>query len=175
MCWPVLSIVFVFFLVQYIEHGRPAPANQLSFVFAVLGFAMVAGMISIQLAVRTGMEEYLAGFSENDELLKALRRSSRLVDMGLDVAWDMFIGTSLILLCFALLRHPDFGIWWGIPAGLLGLLLIVLNVITYPWPPDTKGLIDVGPVIGLYIIALSSRLIVLGIRWKHPAREDHSA
>jgi hypothetical protein len=168
MAWPVLSVIFVFSMVQYLEINRPSPVNQLAFVFSALGFAMVAGMISIQLAVRNGMEEYLATSPGKEELLLLMRRSIRLVDMGLDVAWDLFIGTALIFLSISLVKHDHFGVWWSVPSGLLGMLLIVLNVVTFPWPPDTRGLFDIGPAIGLFIIALSVRLLLLGIRLKHP-------
>lgn len=167
MAWPVLSVIFVFSLYEYIKIDRRSSANQLAFVFAAIGFAMVAAMISIQLAVRTGIEEHIANSPENQEFLKLLRRSVRLVDMGLDVAWDIFVGTSLIFLGFALVRHKGFGTWWAVPAGFLGVLLIVLNVSTFPWPPNTKGLFDIGPAIGLFIIALSVRLLLLGIRIRH--------
>jgi hypothetical protein len=90
------------------------------------------------------------------------------------VAWDILIGTSLIFLSFALARNNRFGTWWALPAGLLGGLLIVLNVSTFPWPPNTQGLFDIGPAIGLFIIALSVRLVLLGIRMKHDLAERKS-
>ena len=93
-----------------------------------------------------------------------MRRSLRLVDMGLDVAWDVFIGTALIFLSFALTGHNRFGRWWSIPSALLGGTLIVLNVITFPWPPSSRKLFDIGPAIGVFIIALSTRLLILGRR-----------
>ncbi len=168
MSWPVLSVIFLFSLTQYIAIDRQSPASQLAFAFGSLAFAMVAGMISIQLAVKLGIEEYIANAPQNEEFLKLIRRSTRLVDMGLDVAWDIFIGTALIFLSVALSRHHRFGIWWGLPAGLFGALLIVLNISTYPWPPNTRGLFDIGPFIALFLIALSVRLLLLGIERKHP-------
>jgi hypothetical protein len=172
MAWPVLSVIFAFSLCEYIKIDRHSSANQLAFVFAALGFAMVAAMISIQLAVRTGIEEHAANSPENQEFLKLIRRSIRLVDMGLDVAWDLLIGTSLIFLGFALIQHKGFGTWWAVPAGLLGGLLIVLNVSTFPWPPNTQGLFDIGPAIGLFIIAVSVRLLLLGIRMKYVSTDN---
>ncbi len=166
MCWPILSLVFLFSLYRYVAISRQGPANQLAFLFAGLAFAMVAIMISVQLGVRAGIEQYIAEKPGSEEMLRLIRQSVRLVDMGIDVAWDLFIGTALIFLCFAILRHGDFGVAWGIPAGVLGLLLIVLNVATFPWPPNTQGLIDIGPAIGVFIIALSGRLLQLGLRFK---------
>lgn len=165
MAWPVLSIVFASSLFRFIGHERQSATNQLAFVFACLAFVLVAAMMSSQLAVVAGMQEYAEhSLTGEPDLLRLMQRSTRLVDMGIDVAWDLFIGTSLIFLSVALKGCQSFGIWWATPAILLGILLIVLNVITFPWPPNTRGLHDIGPAVGLYIIALSARLTFLGTR-----------
>jgi hypothetical protein len=173
MIWPILSIIFVFSLFQFINLHKKLVPNYLAFIFACLAFTLLAVMVSSQLGVIAGSQEYIrTSPATEQETLKTLQRSIRLVDMGIDVAWDLFIGTSLIFLSIALKAHPGFGLWWGLPAGLLALLLIILNVITFPWPPDTKNLIDVGPAIGLYIILLSVRLIILGRRMRYSLPAD---
>jgi len=169
MTWPVFSVIFVFSLSQYVAIKRQSSANQLALLFAALAFTMVAAMISIQLGVRTGIDEFIAGSPEQKEILTLTKRSTRLVDMGLDVAWDLFIGTALVFLGFAIAKHEHFGFRWAIPAALLGLLLIIFNVKTFPWPPADEGLFDVGPAIGLFIIALSIRLLQLGLQMKRGA------
>ena len=165
MSWPILSIVFVFSLYRYIAIHKQSAYNQLALLMACLAFAMVAMMISIQLSVRFGINEYISNSSNSEqEMLRVMQNSIRLVDMGLDVSWDLFIGVSLIFLSIVLKGNKSFGLWWSLPAVMLGIMLIVLNVITFPWPPDTQGLIDIGPAIGLYIIALSTRLLILGLK-----------
>ncbi len=166
MAWPVLSIIFIFSLIGYFTLHRQSPVDQLALMFGYIGFAIVAGMISIQLAADIGTQDFLANSPDRSDQLHLIHRSLRLIDMGLDVAWDIFIGTSLIFLSIALYKQPRFGFWWGIPCGLLGCLLIILNVATFPWPPSSRGLFDIGPAIGLFIIALSVRLITLGIELK---------
>ncbi len=165
MAWPILSIVFVYSLFRCIGLEKQSATNELAFVFACLAFALVAAMMSSQLAVRAGIQEYIERSPANEqEFLQLIRRSIRLVDMGIDVAWDLFIGTALVLLAIALKGNSHFGLWWSVPAALLGILLMVLNVMTFPWPPDTRDLFDAGPAVGLYIIALSTRLLLLGNR-----------
>jgi hypothetical protein len=88
----------------------------------------------------------------------------RLIDMGLDVAWDMLIGTALVCSGAALWRCGGFGPWWAAPSIALGAALIVLNALTFPWPPASRGLVDIGPVIGLFVMALAARLALLGRR-----------
>ena len=172
MFWPILSIIFVFGLIHFNALTYDGFPNQLAGVFAYLAFGLVAAMISIQFAIELGIKTYTTNLSSNQrELLTMVKPSLRLVDMGLDVAWDLFIGTSLIFLAFALKQNRKFEIWWSIPAGLLGILLIVLNSITFPWPPNTRGLIDVGPAIGTYIIAVSGRLLFIAVRMKNTTVE----
>jgi hypothetical protein len=173
MTWPILSIIFVFSFYRYYALERKSVMNELAFLFASLAFTMVACMMSIQLAVGIGVEEYMAKSSYADQqVLKVVKRSVRLVDMGLDVAWDMFIGVSLIFLSIALKQHHSFGTWWGLPSALLGVMLIVLNLLTFPWPPNSRGLFDIGPVVGLYIICLSTRLLLLAIRMRSASVKD---
>ena len=162
MSWPILSIIFVYSLYHYISIEHQSAYNQLAFLFACLGFTLVACMMSVQMAVVFGMESYIKEAAGKEELLKLLKSSIRLVDHGIDVAWDLFIGTSLIFLFFAFKAHSRFGLLWGVPSVVLGTLLIVFNVISFPWPPGDEGLIDIGPVIGIYIIALSIKLILTG-------------
>lgn len=166
MAWPVLSVIFVYSIYRYISIEWQTAANQLSLLFASLGFSMVTCMLSVQLAVEIGMEDLIAITPDKAEELKIIKHSLRFVDQGIDVAWDIFIGTSLIFLSFSMKGHPHFGLWWSIPSFLLALILIILNVISFPYPPDSKGLFDIGPGIGLYIIALSARLMWLGNRMK---------
>jgi len=170
MGWPILSIIFVFGLVRFIALTCDGFSNQLAGVFAYLAFALVAAMMSIQFAIDLGLDTYISNSSPNQaELLSMIKRSLRLVDMGLDVAWDFFIGSSLIFLAIAIKQNRGFGIWWSVPAGILGTLLIALNSITFPWPPNTRGLIDIGPAIGAYIIAVSGRLLFIAARMKSTA------
>ena len=165
MLWPILSVAYVFALYRLVATERQGPLNRLACIMAIVGFAIVACMLSVQLAVKIGVEEYLIGAAAGEEHnWRIMLRALRLVDMGLDVAWDMFIGTALILVAVPMYSHSRLGRWWSIPSAVLGLLLILFNAYTFPWPPNTQGLIDVGPIIGLYIIALSIRLTIIGFR-----------
>ncbi len=165
MLWPILSIIFAFSFHQYVSLTKQSACNHLALIFITLAFLLVAAMLSIQLGVGTGMEESISKATEGDRTsLQSFYGSLRLVDLGLDVAWDMFIGTGLIFLSLVLKGHEKFGILWSAPLFLLALMLIVFNVATFPSPPDTAGLFDVGPFIGVFIILLSIRLFVLGLK-----------
>lgn len=84
--------------------------------------------------------------------------------LGLDVAWDVFVGTGTVLFGVALWLHPDFR---PLTAGfgvLVGALLLVLNLATFPVPPAEAGLFDVGPFVGLWYVVLSARVLLVARR-----------
>lgn len=160
--WPILSIAYAYGLYMYIAAERDGAANRLAFVFAVAAFVTVLAMVVVQLAVGAGLGEITKGLDE--PTARALRRGLRMVDLGLDVAWDLLIGTSLVLLGLAMRRRTGLGPGWAIPSVVLGLALVALNAATFPWPPAGRGLFDVGPLVGLFVLALGGRLALLGRR-----------
>jgi hypothetical protein len=131
-------------------------------VFAVTAFTTVLGMIVVQLAVGAAIGEITKGLEE--QTTQALRRGLRMIDLGLDVAWDMLIGTALVLSGAAMRHRSGLGPGWAIPSMVLGLGLIALNAATFPWPPGDRGLIDIGPFIAVFLMALATRLAILGKR-----------
>lgn len=119
-------------------------------------------MIVVQLAVGAGMAEIAKGLDE--QTAKALGRGLRMIDLGHDVAWDMLIGSALIFLGLAMRGRSGLGLGWAVPSVVLGAALIVLNAATFPWPPGDRGLIDIGPFIGIFVLALAVRLAFLASR-----------
>lgn len=165
--FPILSIVFCHGLCRFIESERPSTAARLTFAFGVVAFATLLAMLIVQLAVNAAIPEIARDLDA--AVRKALTRGLRMIDLGLDVAWDLLIGTTLICLGIAARTRTGLGPAWGIPAVLFGAALIVLNAATFPWPPGDRGLIDIGPFVGLFILALAVRLIMLGRRESVPA------
>lgn len=158
--FPILGIVFSYGIHSALAAEKESTANRFGFVFAAAAFAMLLGMIFVQLAVGAGIGEMIKGLDE--ETAKALRRGLKLIDLGLDVAWDFLMGTAMIFWGVAMRRRSAFGPWWGIPLVVLGIAVIVLNAATFPWPPGSHGLVDIGPVIALFFVGMAARLILLG-------------
>lgn len=160
--FPILGIVASYALCSFVAAEREGPANRLGFAFAVAAFATLLAMIIVQLAVNSGVAEVTRGLDEQTQ--KILRRALRLIDHGLDVAWDLLIGTALILWGLALRARAHFGAGWAYPSMAFGILLIGLNAATFPWPPNTRGLFDIGPFIAIFMLVLFVRLAFLGRR-----------
>lgn len=160
--FPILGVVFGRALSDALSEGRTGTAAQLGFAFAVAGYSVLLGMLTAQLAVGAGIGEVTRGL--DPETAKALRRGLRLIDMGLDVAWDFLMGTAMVFWGAAMCGRSRFGLAWGVPTVALGVAAIGLNAATFPWPPGDHGLFDVGPVIAPFLAALGVRLILLGRR-----------
>ena len=149
-------------LYSFVAAEREGVANRLGLVFAIAAFTTVLAMIVVQLAVGSGLGEITRDLDE--PTARALRRGLRLIDLGLDVAWDMLVGTALIFSGFAIRRRRGLGLGWAVPSMALGIALIGLNAATFPWPPGDRGLVDIGPGIGVFVFALGARLALLGQR-----------
>lgn len=160
--WPILSIIYSYALYSFVAAERESVANRLGLVFAITAFTTVLAMIVVQLAVGSGLGEITRDLDE--QTARALRRGLRMIDLGLDVTWDMLIGTALVFSGFAIRKRNGLGPGWAIPSVALGMALIGLNVATFPWPPGDRGLLDIGPVIGMFVLVLSARLALLGRR-----------
>lgn len=160
--WPILSVVYSYALYHYVAVERDGVANRLGFVFAALAFATVLAMIVVQMAVNASAGDVTKGL--DDATAHALKRGLRMIDLGIDVTWDILVGVALVFSGVAMRRRRGLGPGWGVVSIVLGVALIGLNAATFPWPPGDHGLFDIGPVVGLFVAALGVRLVVLG-RW----------
>lgn len=159
-----LGIVNSYALYRLLAWERQGAANRLGFLFSVAAFGIVTEMVMIQDVVRLVISEHwLAASASQRELWEVVYRGLDGIDLGLDLAWDMFLGISMLVTAPLMVRHSRLGPWWGIPSALLGMLLLGLNGSTVPKPPASSGLFDVGPIVGLYGAALSVYMVRLGL------------
>ena len=157
--WPIFSIIYSYGMYTFIAAERDGAANRLALIFGVLAFSTVLSMLIVQMAVGAAFGEIAKGLE--DTTSTALSRGLKMVDLGLDIAWDILIGVSLIFMGVAIRGRSGFGIGWAVPLMLLGVLVLGLNAATFPWPPGESGLFDVGPFVGTYMLVLAVRFIVL--------------
>ncbi len=160
--FPVLGIMASYALYSFIAAERESVANTLGLIFFIVAFTTLLSMLVVQLAVTSRIGDIASKL--NGETAMALRRGLRMIDLGLDVAWDILGGIGLVCWGQAISKRRGFGRGWGIPAAVFGIALIVLNAATFPIPPGNGGLVDVGPLVGLFMLVLFVRLALLGRR-----------
>lgn len=124
----------------------------------VVAAAQLLAMIMIQAAV-------FAVVDQPDVTLKAIW-------WGLDVAWDLYVGTGTILFAFCMFGRRGLGAWLAVPGLLIGGLLLIFNIVTFPKPPEIAGLVDVGPLVGLWYLAVYLRLGVSSILLERQQRRS---
>ena len=110
----------------------------------VIAAALLFAMVMVQLSVH-------ALVPQPDDGIKA-------VWLGLDVAWDFYIGTGTILFGLSMFGRRGLGARLGVPGLLIGSLLLIFNVATFPTPPANAGLVDLGPLLGLWYLVVYGRL-----------------
>ena len=86
------------------------------------------------------------------------------LQVGLDVAWDVFLAFGTFLLALNMWTHPRFGRVFAITGGVLAALLLAMNFGTFPEPPADAGLVDPGPLVGFWYLVVAIR-IGSSLRW----------
>lgn len=134
-------------LMKLITLAGPSVSATIGAVANFTAGALFTGMALVQLAVKqVGIENSLA-----------LQRDLEGVWLGLDVAWDVYIGVGTVFLAWAVSSHPRFRWVYAAPGLLLGAGLLILNLAAFPQPPASMGWIDLGPFVGLWYLAATLR------------------
>jgi len=86
------------------------------------------------------------------------------VQLGFDIVWEIFLCLGALCLAWNMRRHPRFGWLFAAPGMVVAVALFALNIATFPVPPGEAGLVDLGPVIGLWYLFVAIR-IVTSLGW----------
>lgn len=172
----ILSIISSMAIREAIADGTRSRLADIGLLFSVAAFSTLLAMISVQLAVRAHAKSVLDSLAgEQKETFLLAVQLARRVDWGLDVAWDLLGGVFLLAFGVAMCKARHFRALWGAPLALLAAALLVLNLWTFPVPPASAGLFDIGPFIGLYMLALNVRMITIGARALRRKSTPHAA
>jgi hypothetical protein len=94
----------------------------------------------------------------SDPALHAAFEAANGIQLGLDVAWDLFLCLGTVLLAANMWNHPRFGRFYAVSGCVIAVALVVANLTVFPEPPGDAGSIDLGPVIGLWYLVVTTRL-----------------
>jgi len=136
---------------RFLQIPRSSVPAQIAVAFNFAAGALVSAMLLLQLAVKARPQG--PAYSELVGIW-----------LGLDVAFDVYIGLGTGLFALAMLRHPRFGIWLGVPGLVVSGLLLILNLYTFPTPPGDAGLVDIGPLVALWYLAVIIQ-VWRSLRW----------
>jgi hypothetical protein len=132
-------------LYLFLSSERATLAGQLAAIANVAAGALVTAMLLVQISVD----------DVEGELSPAVTDAFERVEFGLDLSWDVFLVAGTILFGFAMLADRRFGRRFGLTGILVAVALYAANFATFPTPPADAGLVDLGPLIGLWYAAVS--------------------
>jgi len=131
---------------RLLDWETPRVSSALAALSNALAGVLFSAMVLVQMAVGSAIGE------------KKPSLEVKAVWLGLDVAWDVYIGLGTLCFGLAMLGHPRFGRVFGCCGMAIAAGLLALNLWTFPTPPSNAGLIDLGPVIGLWYLVVTIRM-----------------
>ena len=150
----------------FVKQYRKSIPLQIGTLFLIIAGASVTMMGTMQAAVRAEFRAVsLEGASTvAKESWELAYNVANAVQMGADVAWDIFIFASVFLLGLVMFKHPKLGWIFGAPGCIVALLGLAFNVYTFPHNPGTQGLIDMGPFVGFWFSAVAIK-VIFSLKW----------
>lgn len=121
--------------------------------FLIIAFAFFNLMLVVQQMVRLQFRDLrmaAAGDPSQAALLDAVFRGTNLVQLGTDVSFDVFYCLGIIALSLVMYRERSFGRLVGVLGVISAAALLVFNLATFPYAPAESGLVDLGPLTGLW-------------------------
>jgi hypothetical protein len=91
-------------------------------------------------------------------------REAAAVWLGLDVAWDVYVGLGTLFFAVAAFRHPRLGRFIGVLGCAIAVALLCLNLYSFPTPPANASLVDLGPLVGFWYLVVTVGML-RSIRW----------
>jgi len=145
-CFGPALAVACFGLRRLLDLEKPRLMSALGFVLNALAGALFSAMVLVQMAV---------WYSTKGAAVPSYVTA---IWLGLDVAWDGYIGLGTLCFAIAMWRHVRFGKVFALTGLAIALALLALNFYTFPEPPGSAGLIDLGPVVGLWYLVVTIQM-----------------
>lgn len=153
-------------LYHLLKISRKTVTLQAALMCNALAGAIVNMMLIVQLTLRSFMQLDINAARDESarEILRWIWSAVDKVQLGLDVSWDVYIALGTFLFALNMLRHPRFGKIFGGAGMLITLLLLAFNLYTFPIPPGEANLVDLGPAVGLWYIAVGIQTL-RSVKW----------
>jgi hypothetical protein len=145
-------------LYHFISLYKKSLSVTAALVSNIIAGVLITTMLLVQVAIRSSRPEVI------HEASGWIWKSINQVHLGLDVAWDVYIFFGTVLFAISMFRHPKLGKILSITGITVSIIMIILNAVSFPVPPADAGLIDLGPLIGLWYLAVTL-FIIFNFKW----------
>ena len=129
---------------------------RIAVLFNTVATAMLTMMIVVQLTSQEFHQQYKAADrgSVSEEQLKWIFKEVNSVQLGMDLAWDIFISIGTFFFALVMLNHPKMNKVLIILGLIFSVLLLGFNLTYFPDPPGEVGSIDFGPFVAIWYLVL---------------------
>ncbi len=147
---------------KLVELGRYRNAARVGAIFGIVACGLVTAMLIVQGAVMVKMgQAFVAAASDADrQAVVTLYRGLRVIDQGLDLAFDVFFFTGWICLAVAMIGRRPF-------SRVLAWLIIAMFLADVPlqlWYAPTPPPFDMGPFGSFLLLAAYAQAFYIARR-----------
>ena len=153
MAWGPLLGLSAVGLYYFLSLHKKSVSSQIAVISQIVAGILVTLMLLIQSALMFSRPESI------DAPSKWIWNTINHIQLGIDVAWDLFIFLSTLLFALNMFNHPKFGKIFSLTGIILAILLISFNITTFPTPPAEAESFDVGPLVGLWGLAVTINIL----------------
>ncbi len=149
----MLSSVGLFYL---LKHWKDSINLRIAVLFNTVATAMLTMMIVVQLTSQDFHQKYKLADrgSVSEEQLKWIFKEVNSVQLGMDLAWDIFISIGTFFFALVMFNHPKMNKVISILGLIFSALLMGFNLTYFPEPPGEVGSVDFGPFVAIWYLVL---------------------
>lgn len=155
----MLSSVGLFYV---LKHWKDSINLRIAVLFNTVATAMLTMMLVVQLTSQAFHKQYKladrGGVSE--EQLKWIFKEVNAVQLGMDLAWDIFISIGTFFFALVMFNHPKMNKVISGLGMIFSVLLLGFNLTYFPEPPGEAGSIDFGPFVAIWYLILMGWLAI---------------
>lgn len=152
-----MLLVFSYGFFQLLRPRANSIVLHLALLFNLVATALLTLMLMVQQASFAFHAQYLGTDrgSVTREQLDWIFKEVNAVQLGIDLAWDLFISVGTVLFSLSMWKHKGFGKLLPLLGVISGLLLFGFNMTYFPEPPVESGSIDFGPFVALWYLVVT--------------------
>jgi len=149
----VFGVVSVGALYHLMKKHKNGVVLQMAVLLSIVTFAFFTLMAVIQETTGAFRQESLL-INQSGEDVNLIWAAVDTVQLGIDITFDIFYALTFILYGILMFNHPRFGKLFSISAIILFSSGLFFNLFTFPHPPASKGLFDIGPITGIWALVV---------------------
>jgi hypothetical protein len=145
-------------LYYFLRLDKESITSKVGLFSNIIAGMLVTLMLLVQSAIHASKPEVISGN------LAWIWTSLNHIHFGIDVTWDIYIAIGTLFFAISMINHPRLGLWFSISGIVISVSLFILNIWSFPIPPAGAGSVDVGPLVGLWYLVITVR-ILLSFKW----------